>query len=430
MKCETTVDGDYLVFRFTTTKGDKLHPVDHYSMVKNSMRIKLPDGVLHDDIHPDHLALIAMLSIHPFTVGKMIFPKPVSSKFFESTKVISRYTCSPVDESLEPWKPPEVSSPALAFSGGVDSSAALAVLPPDTKVIFMDRPPVQKSLYDKTAALQSCAEVRSVGYDVHIIECDVEHIRNPVGFPTDLANSIPAILIAGHLGIDSISFGTVLESAFGLGHVRFRDYPHKSHWNLWSNLFSGAGISLCMPVSGVSEVGTRLIVDRAPIGFIAQSCIRGTWQKPCWNCWKCFRKGLLGISIGLKDSKDLNLKELFRIPEARYHLLQKPIKHENVIAYSCSKMAGGESKYLDVLKHRILKDDLDYTFLEKWYSSSIELIPDRYREYVGQKLELYLGRMDALEEKTVREWDMSALIDSEEYSHGLERMEKIYFEDD
>ena len=47
---------------------------------------------------------------------------------------------------------------------------------------------------------------------MQIIESNLEFIRKPVGFPTDLANSIPAILLSEFLGFDSIGFGTVLES--------------------------------------------------------------------------------------------------------------------------------------------------------------------------------------------------------------------------
>ena len=108
----------------------------------------------------------------------------------------SRYIVGPIDEGLDPWKPGKNSRPGLAFSGGVDSTAALALMPATTAPIFMDRPIRSKSLYDKDAVRHSCLEVERLGYDMHVIQCDLEYVRNPGGLPVDVANSVPAVLMA------------------------------------------------------------------------------------------------------------------------------------------------------------------------------------------------------------------------------------------
>ena len=100
-------------------------------------------------------------------------------------------------------------------------------------------------MYNPDAAHQSCSKLKELGYEVQIIECDLEYVRDPVGFPTDVANAVPAIILTDHLGLGSISFGTVLESAYGTGHEHFRDYPNGSHWNFYSTLFKSAGY-LCL----------------------------------------------------------------------------------------------------------------------------------------------------------------------------------------
>ena len=51
-----------------------------------------------------------------------------------------------------------------------------------------------------------------------IIESDLEYVRDPVGFPVDVANSVPAILMADYLKLDSIAFGTIMEASYGVGH--------------------------------------------------------------------------------------------------------------------------------------------------------------------------------------------------------------------
>jgi len=424
MKTSTQIKDGYIEFEFKPSKEDPVHPVEHYKLIGSKMKIKIPDGVDAKQIHPDHLALITILAVHPFTRGEMIFPKPVSKRFFEATQVVSRYKCSPVDEELEAWNTSDDSSPGLAFSGGADSTAALAVMPATTVPIFMDRPEKKGSLYDKSAAIESCRQLKLLGFNMQVIECDVEHIRDPVGFPTDVANAIPAILLASMLNLNSISFGTILESSYGAGHRKFRDYPNLSHWRLWSTLFTGAGIPMALPVAGVSEVGTRLIIEKAPLGYVAQSCIRGKWQVPCWDCWKCFRKGLLGIALKIESKAVPNMESLFSIKEAIKYLIEIPIKHENVIAYAVQRLPEGDP-FIDILGQRVLSKSMEIGWLENWFDGSLELVPASMRAHLAEKLDFYLGRMDKTGIGKLIGWDMEAHLNSKKCLNAQSKLIKM-----
>ena len=92
------------------------------------------------------------------------------------------------------------------------------------------------------------------------LECDVEYIREPLGFATDLVPSIPILALAASHNIDAVAFGTVMESAYRIGHEKARDYANSSHFRFWGRMFQAAGLPLYLPVSGVSEVGTSKIV--------------------------------------------------------------------------------------------------------------------------------------------------------------------------
>ena len=81
-----------------------------------------------------------------------------------------------------------------------------------------------------------------MGYDVQVISTNLEYIRTPVGFPTDLANAIPAILLSEFLNLDSLAFGTIMESGFGLGHSKFIDYGRGAHWRFYSTLFGSLSL--------------------------------------------------------------------------------------------------------------------------------------------------------------------------------------------
>ena len=149
----------------------------------------------------------------------------------------------------------------MAFSGGADSTASLLVMPDTTLAVFMDRPLKKKaSMYNKSAAMATITFAKKSGYDVLSLQCDVEYVREPLGFPTDLVPAIPILALAASYNIDAVAFGTVMESAYRIGHEKARDYSNSSHFRFWGRMFQAAGLPLYLPVSGVSEVGTSKIV--------------------------------------------------------------------------------------------------------------------------------------------------------------------------
>ena len=69
-------------------------------------------------------------------------------------------------------------------------------------------------------------------------------------------------------------------------------------------------------VAGISEVGTSIIVEKSSLGFVAQSCIRGSWGSPCKNCWKCFRKIILDAAIQNENVDEDLISNIFRNHES------------------------------------------------------------------------------------------------------------------
>lgn len=422
MKVKMERDSCIIRFILEPEENDILEPTENVSLGSKVVEINLPWQLDPDTIHPDHLALCAMMITHPFIGKELTFPKPVSQQFsdFHHSKS-SRYTVGPVDETLEPWSPSENSRPGLAFSGGVDSTAALALMPPTTAPIFMDRPLRKKSLYDKHAVHYSCLEVERLGYDMHVILCDLEYVRSPVGFPVDVANSVPAVLMAEYLNLDCIGFGTIMESTYGTGHRRYRDYPNGHHYTLWGGLFKAAGLPFILPVAGISEVGTSMIVNKAPLGTLSQSCMRGTWKKPCLNCWKCFRKQLLDNAI-IGNQLDSNyLDDIFNNKEACRFLARVPIKHENILTWSTYRL-NSEHALFKLLKDRVRGSEDALDWLGKWYSPSIELMPEKYRSAVKEKILKYLPIMDLEDENKLMSWDMKDLIESDTVAQQSESL--------
>jgi len=367
-------------------------------------------GLPLDDIHPDLIGLSAILMCHQFVGKELHLPTSVSTQFLEkSNGALSKYKIrSGSDSQIISYQPPLRSRPGLAFSGGADSTAALSVMPGTTIPVFMNRPMRDESIYDSDASLKNCGYLREIGYDMKIIDCDVEFLRHPVGFPSDLAHAIPCILLSESLGLDSIAFGTVLESAYGIGHKHYLDYANRSHRRFYGSLLEAAGLHLSLPVSGVSEVGTSIIVNSSPLGDYCQSCIRGKLGKPCMRCWKCFRKELLSMALNPDYFVDLRLM-MMKSSEIQIRLSAYPISHENVVTFSIQNINIGDYPYLRHLRNR-LDTSLDLSLLRRWYSPSIDLVPEKYRVGIKEKIRGFLAPMNELHENVLTSWNMDRFL--------------------
>jgi len=403
-----------LILHFELEEMDKPKPSENFQMGSNIVTTVLPDDLDINSIHPDLLGLSCILICEPFIGKEITLPKPVSKKFFEGhSKVTSRYKIKNVDENLIPRRVKDNFSPGLAFSGGVDSTAALSIMPHSTIPVFMDRPLTGSSLYNKDAAYRSCLEVSRLGYDMKIIESDLEYVRDPVGFPVDVANSVPAILMADYLKLDSIAFGTIMEATYGVGHKKYRDYPNGNHYTHVGGMFAAAGIPFNLPVAGISEVGTSIIVEKSPLGFIAQSCIRGSWGSPCKNCWKCFRKIILDSAIQGVDCDEDLIKNIFRNNEALRFVSGIPIKHENVLTWATNKLEI-DNELFSLLKKRVRGDTHSFPWMNKWFPDSEIVLHEKYRDEIKQNIARYLETMTEEECEYLREWSMEDMINSKQ----------------
>ena len=226
MKSEWTPG--WLTLRFEPDVDD---PIERgkTSLSGNVARLALPDAFGPDDLHPDLEALIGLLLVQPFTRRSLVVDRPVSPVFAAAALGAMRRDVGAVDRGLAPRPMPANGRPGLAFSGGADSIAALSVLPETTVPVFLRRitpdGAAVRSLYRDEAAVHACAELSARhGFQVATVESDIEYLRTPIGFPTDWANALGAVLLADRFNLDSISWGLVAESAYRIGHEEYQDW--------------------------------------------------------------------------------------------------------------------------------------------------------------------------------------------------------------
>ena len=425
MRAKYSTEGSVLKILFELNSKEKIANPNGANMANDVMEIRLNDSLLSSNIHHDHLAILTILSVHPFVRDSLEMDLNVSQDFAKAAQDMLAYDVGFSTTNGQTYSGSSNSKPGLAFSGGVDSTAALMLMPDDTICAWLDRPQLtERTLYNKSAANYTMDFAENLGYEVHRVYCDVEHLRKPVGFPVDLTSGMAAVALASLRDIDSIAYGMVMEAAYRTGHSKYRDYPRCSHFKTWNTIFAAAGIPLFLPVAGVSEVGTSTIVLNSKFNGAARSCIRGVWPDPCNNCWKCFRKNLVDNRIIGTGVSDEQMLVWINVREVKYKLGSWPVSHENVLAWSLKNpLLSG--KIAKTLLNRLEGSRRELDLLSRWYSPSIELIPEKYHNDFVNLVGKYLGTMDESEIMETKKLDIRDWLESDKSSKARSKFDKI-----
>lgn len=384
---------------------------------------EVPAGWSMEATHPNLLAMVVLVVLHPFIGTRLRVNLGVTAGFKAACEKLLPYPCL-FDGAQASHERCPGRYPGISFSGGVDSTAALALMPEDTKVFFLDRVTSDGSapvgLYVKDSAEVACRMVSEFGYTVHKVPTNLEYVRNPVGFPVDWASGAPAILLADHCDLSSISWGVVAESAYRVGHENFIDFPKRTIFFRWDGLLRAAGLSLGAPVAGLSEVATSLIVKESRFAQVAQSCIRGLKGQPCMNCFKCFRKSMLDAALHGDEFQVETFERLIRFRGGEKIVLGLPVKHENVFRWTVENLKmQGRSPTWEAFRGRLRTGGHDVSWGNAWYAASAHLIPEGYRESAIEKIHRYVPSHSSEQSKAFESWDLRADIESQEMAKAV-----------
>ncbi len=387
-----------------------------------------------DTIHPDLIGLTALLLVAPFSRRTLSINLPMSDGFVKTVRKHLLHFEAPANNALSRRQTPQDARPGLAFSGGVDSCAALTLMPKHTVPVFLHRrqPPGSASGgYDPSAALASCAAARDHGYDVQKIQTSMEYIRKPVGNPIHWSNSAPAIVNADTLGLNSISFGLIAESAYWTGGPYFSDLKTRDSYSKWAPIFEYCNIPLSFPTAALSEVLTSKICMKADVDFLPQSCVRGEPGKPCQNCFKCFRKGLVEAALEDRHLPSVLVSNTTKGSEVAKKLLEKPIHHEIVMAWAVAalrKTSNTEQAVIDALEHK-LGSVSDYgqnlDFLDKYYPPGLEYTASDIRTGVERKIQKFCLPMSAANQEYFMAWSADTFQTAGSYEAGQQELEAL-----
>lgn len=292
-------------------------------------------------------------------------------------KVAEFVLLSPYEPTiLDNWKPSRRPGirPGLAFSAGVDSAAAMCLMPDRTLLFYHERAGFDSILNHENANRFIDHLVEEQGRPVIRVRSNHEISRTiggkSPGFTTDYACAVHVILLADYYDLDSVATGMPLENSYLFHGQKYRDFKETHFWKKHSAIFESIGLPIYQPVMGCSELVNRQIVESYGFGDFAQSCLRSNAASTCGRCWKCFRKNtLLGKPFEMSN-------------EISTFLSKKPLKMAASTIYSIQKLRenGLADEILERYPHIRELIDTDVSFLQGFYPRAVELIPDKYRK--------------------------------------------------
>lgn len=269
---------------------------------------------------------------------------------------------------------------AVAYSGGVDSTAAMRLLEPARAVhTLVDG---ASSIHRTENALLATARERGL---VVLTNSDrlAKRRGRRRGFYGHGAWTIPSVLLADHLRLGVVADGNVLETMY-----LHSSAGHGTQYNPVSvqaiqDRFAAAGLQYAVPCAGLTEVRTSELAASNPY---AMGCLRGQAGEPCRACYKCFRKLALA---GQPTPVD---------PETQGRLDRDLIPMLPSLLWA-ARHRGLEHPLLQAMTH-----DVEWT--TRWYADSLQFVPEHLHARVRDRVAR--AGIETLDDDTpIRTWRSS-----------------------
>jgi len=370
--------------------------------------VESPDGFDAGTIHPDLVGAAMILILDPFTVERIELERPVSRALADGYFAATGKRIGPVDNTIEPRRASPTAAPALSYSGGYDSVAALSLMPPGTTLMHFERTPgLTRSQSNSKAALESLAEAgRRYGFRTVSIESDFARLAEPVGAVHGLFTGVPAILYADHYDLDGIGFGHLLDSYYGLLDGRFEDDPAYPGFRDLDPVLAAVDMPVLGITGGLTEVGTAIVAQRAGDIDIAQGCIRGgSLGETCMNCPKCFRKIPLSRLVAGEEVEAELVDQLFAGAGVDRELAVYPNDLEITYMW-VSRQLAGKHRWMRLLARMTGATRRNTDWATRNFTPALELVPEKYREGVAQRLAKVIDPMSPADERRARRWNV------------------------
>jgi hypothetical protein len=345
-----------------TFEFDEQSTANNFSQENNRVWMRHPHGYTYWDMpasyslqqtHPDLLRLVAEILLYPW---------------YQRARV-----------SLEGSRA-KGSHISLSFSAGIDSTAAMLVMPKSTILGYHRRS--FDTILDHRNADRLLKQLHNEGRTIIDVSSNHELIRTyhgkQIGFSSDFAASTHLILLADFHDIGALGFGTPIDNTYLSKGRKYRDFAETDYYNYWTRRFAGAGIDLLFPIASISEGGALEIVRSSKIRDLVNSCLRGDGISGCGKCWKCFHKnGPLGRDFDI-GSREIQI------------FLRKSPMPTTTHALWALQIMGLEEKTPHL--SNLLKND--YSWWIGFYPPALELLQPSYRDFISNSIQQIIAPME------------------------------------
>ena len=375
-------------------------------LVTDTCRIDLPRDI--DEPHPDLLALAAWTIAAPWTVGTVLFDRPISAGLAAVISDGWGVNAGPIDPNLTGRS--HGHRPGLSFSGGADSVAVAELIGRDVPHVFLQRMDHRRVANrakhvrsDVVAGLVSGMHRR--GRPIDIVKTDLAYLVRPwPDYPQWTTVTIGSVMLADDLGLDAMAVGTTLESRYlanGYGYRQPSGQPDR-----WNRLFEAAGLPFFRPASGLTEIVTYDLARRSDVADLVRSCGFGDELGPCMKCPKCFRKELVEAAI---DRRPIDSEFLARVRRDHPKVVEMeeapPSYFQDVLEYACARVPGIEETFLAGAQQRLGATVESTAWMERFFAPAIvDEVPEQYQASIRRHVENSMGFMSATDEVTVTTW--------------------------
>lgn len=250
----------------------------------------------------------------------------------------------------------------VAFSGGIDSTAVLQLLPSCIPIYTQVSRPT--GMHKIENALLSVKEVNGVAVVSNCDELPRVYGRGK-GYYGNAGFTTTGILFSEYYDIHTLADGNVLERMYLYGPNGHGTKYREQDLSDVMEAFRGIGLEYSVPCAGLTEVLTTKIADQIGLKF-SMGCMRGEKGEPCNNCLKCFRKrGLQGnpLPTNKEVEKKLDKEYLPMLPSLLWARDNRGLRHP---------------RFNDL--------EMDISWVDHWYEKSLEYIPTYLHKYFLLKL--------------------------------------------
>lgn len=374
-------------------------------------------------MHPDMLALLCIVTFYPFCRSSITFPEPVSVKFAKAVESLGIYDVKDgkyvridgnfnimnINPNLQSYHSNSTNK-ALAYGGGLDSTAALCLFP-ELYIIHESRIKVshntQEVLEVYPDATESFMNDLERGWTkwkgrTFCIGSNNKDLCTPNGWSGWIACTATSILLATDLSLSAILLG----SSIGSSNIKNGEIYSNPAPNMWLRLFAEIGLPVFSPISGLTEISLTKIISRTYPKWLSKItyCIKDNGRN-CHKCWKCFRRQVIinyilhteldsnREAISSKHDYSVNWKD-YNHPTILNHLKNLAIDGGpslqwaliNSINHTTTKIAEWIIPFVQPYKEAFMK-------LESWidkHHSMVLRIPPEYNSWIKGRIAKYI----------------------------------------